>query len=68
MCTTSLELMGEQTESVGITIEVGDVCPLFRSELVLILNALIFKEVGGYGTFAGMSKRGVSEIVSQTGG
>lgn len=64
----SLELVGEQTESIGIAIEVGDVSPLLRSELPFVFDAFTFAEVGGDGTLARMAERWVAHVVCQTGG
>ena len=59
--------MSEQTESVGITIEVGDIIPHLNWKFILKMEPLSFGEKGTNGCFSFMSKRRVSQIVRQTG-
>ena len=59
--------MSEQTERIGIAVEMCDVCPLLWGELILVLDTLVFQEIGSNGTFARVSERRVAEIVGQTG-
>ena len=64
---STLELMGEQTEGIGITLKVGDVVPELMTDLTLQVTAWPFREVGLDGLFATMTKGGITHVVCQTG-
>ena len=63
-----LELVGKQSEGVGITFKVGDVVPECRTDKCLQLTAVPFGKEGLDGFLAAMSERRIAQVVCQTGG
>jgi hypothetical protein len=65
--TTTLELMGEQTEGIGVAFEVSEVTPELRTYLALKVTSCPFGKVRLNGLLATMAKRWIAQIMSQTG-
>ena len=63
-----MELVGEEAEGVGITIEMGDVVPHFDGELFAKIKSLALSKEGTDGGFSFVSEGGIAQIVCQTGG
>ena len=59
--------MGQQSESIGIALEVGNVVPELMAHLSLQIAARPLGEESLDGFLARVPKRGISHIVSQTG-
>ena len=62
----TFELMGEQTEGVGIALEVDEVAPELRTDLALQLVAVALSEECLDGLLTTMSERRIAQVVSQT--
>ena len=60
--------MGEQTEGIGIALEMGDIIPKHRRNLLLQHTSRTLSEEGLNGFLARVPKRWVTHVVSQTGG
>ena len=68
--------MGEQAESIGITLEVYDVLPLpgrdaiarLRANVILQEQPAAFTKVGSYSRLATMTEGRVAHVVSKAGG
>ena len=60
--------MGEQTESIGVALEMGQIGPLSRSQLRLKLTPGALAEKCRYGLFARMAERRIAKVMSQTSG
>ena len=63
-----MELVSEEAEGVGITIEMGDVIPHFDGELFAKIKSLALSKEGTNGGFSFVSEGGIAQIVCQTGG
>ena len=60
--------MREQTEGIGVTVEVGDVVPRgFGEELAVLLSRTLGEE-GANGLFARVTEGRIAHIVRQTRG
>ena len=64
----AVELVGEEAEGVGITIEMGDVVPHFDGELFAKIKSLALCKEGTDGGFSFVAEGGIAQIVCQTGG
>ena len=62
---TALETVGEQAESIGIALEVGDVAPEHLAHLTLEFTPRSLGEEGLDGTLARMAKWWVAHVVGQ---
>ena len=63
---STVEAMREQTEGIGITVEVGDVVPRgFGEELAVLLSCALGEE-GANGLFAESTEGRIAHIVRQT--
>ena len=73
---TPLEVVREQTEGVGVALEMYDVIPLLRrdavarlrTDVVLKEQPIPLAEIGSYCRFAAVPKRRVAEVVGKAGG
>ena len=63
-----MELVGEEAEGIGITIEMGDVVPHFDGELFAKIKSLALSKEGTNGGFSFVSEGWIAQIVCQTGG
>ena len=59
--------MGEQAESVGIALKMGNIVPESRRNLRFQRAAHTFRKESLYGFLATMSEGWVSQVMSQTG-
>ena len=66
--TTSLELVDEGAQRVGVALKVDEVVPLLDGELVLEFQTAALAEVSPDGLFARMAERRVAQVVRQAGG
>ena len=64
--TPPLETVGQQPESVGVSVKARDVCPEERTDLTLQMLSRSILEIGLYGFFARMSERRIPEVVCET--
>ena len=60
--------MGQQTEGIGIALEVSDVAPELGTHLALQLTAVPLDEKGLDSLFAAVAKGWIAQVVGQTGG
>ena len=65
--TTTVELMNESAQGVGVSLKVDEITPLLNSKFILEFQAFTLTEVGSDGLFARVSKRRITQIVRQTG-
>ena len=63
----TLETMGEQSEGVGVALEMRDVAPKRGTQPLTQLKPRAFGEKGLDGPLAGMSERWVAHVVGETG-
>lgn len=59
--------MGQQTESIGVALEMRDVVPKSLTHFVAQEIAAVLGEERLYGLFARMAKRRVAHVMGQTG-
>ena len=59
--------MSQQTEGIGIALEVGEVVPEDGTHLALKVGTSALEEIGLHGLFATMTKGRIAQIVSQAG-
>ena len=64
---TALEAMREQSEGIGIAVEVGDVGPEVLADLMLKMATLALGEEGLDGLLARVAEGRIAHVVSQTG-
>ena len=64
----TVEAMREQTEGIGVTVEVSDVVPGGFGEKLAVLLSRALGEEGTNGLFAGVTEGGIAHIVRQTRG
>lgn len=64
--TTALKAVGEQAECVGVALEVGEIIPKLRTQLLVQIVAFALGEERLYGLFAGVPKWWISQVVGQT--
>ena len=57
-------MVGEQTERVGVSLEVDKVTPLSIRQMILEADAFAFAEEGGDGFLAVVSEWRVAEVVA----
>ena len=65
--TAALELVGKQSESIGVTLEMGDVIPKGPANHRLQCLARSFSEEGLYGFLATVAERRITQVVGQAG-
>ena len=65
---TTLELMGENAEGVGIALKVGEVVPEDGAHQSLELAARPFEEVGLHGFLTAVAEGRIAQVVGQAGG
>ena len=65
---TAIETMSQRPERIGITLKVYQVIPLFTCQQVLKYLPPALAEESRYGLFSRMSKRWISQVMSQTAG
>ena len=66
--TPSVELVRERAETVGVALEVDEVVPLLRGEVVAQFHASPLAEVGTDGALAGVPEWRISQVVGQASG
>ena len=59
--------MGQQTEGIGVALEVGDVAPELGTDLGLQGSACSFSKERLDGLLAAVAKRRIAHVVGQTG-
>ena len=59
--------MGEQSESIGVALEVGQVVPFALAQVLSEPQSGPFAEVGLYGFLARVAKRRIAQVVGQAG-
>ena len=64
----TVEAMREQTEGIGVTVEVGDVVPRGFGEELAVLLSCAFGEEGANSLFARVTEGRIAHIVRQTRG
>ena len=60
--------MGEQTEGIGIALEMDEVVPKDRAYLSLELGTCTIEEIGLHGFLPTMAERGIAQVMSQASG
>ena len=60
--------MSQQTEGIGIALEVGEVVPERRTHFALQVAARAFEEVGLHGLLTTMAKGRIAQVVGEAGG
>ena len=60
--------MREQTEGIGVALEVGKVVPEDRRHFTLKICTSAFEEIGLHGLLAAMAERRIAQVVGKAGG